>query len=112
MLAYSMTVLMMLPAAGAAPVRLAQAQNDLQRLELAPAPPQARGTILDSDAEHRAEQIRSKHYRSRPVGEEGNWNLDVGNFTAEPTPQEKQFENAPTDSYTGFRLRVPLKGDQ
>ena len=67
-------------------------------------------TTLDPDAQLDAERIREKTYRSQPVGEVGNWSLDVGNFATEPTPQEKEFDTAPQDSYTGLRLRLPFKG--
>lgn len=65
---------------------------------------------LDPDAQRQADQIRKEQYKSDTIGQGGNLSLDIGKFVTEPDPIERSMPDVQEDSYTGMRLRLPLRG--
>lgn len=68
--------------------------------------------IIDTDAQIDADNIRANSHRSRPIGKQQNWNLDLGHFQqdfSEETDLRQRIEER-DESYTGLRLSVPLRG--
>lgn len=69
--------------------------------------------ILDPQLEKDAEKIKSQTYRSKPIGQQQKWNLDIGYFDREYSeeavdPRERLEEQ--DDGFAGIRLSVPLTG--
>ena len=89
---------------------LAYAQsNEAQR-----SPPPATGTKdsfqVDPIIEQKADRIKQQTYRSRGVGEQKTWNLDIGRFQANIPEPRQDFLDEPIGPYSGLRLRMPLRG--
>ncbi|MEC9368628.1 MAG: hypothetical protein VX871_08035 [Pseudomonadota bacterium] len=76
------------------------------------APVYAPSMALDPDAQRRADQIRREQYKSETIGQGGNLSLDVGKFVTDTNPVERSLPDVQEESYTGMRLRLPLKGGQ
>ncbi|MDH3581075.1 MAG: hypothetical protein OEM91_10685 [Hyphomicrobiales bacterium] len=69
--------------------------------------------ILDPQLEKDAEKIKSQTYRTKPIGQRQEWNLDIGYFDREYSeeavdPRERLEEQ--DDGFAGIRLSVPLTG--
>lgn len=67
--------------------------------------------IIDTDAQLEADNIRANSYRSKPIGKQQNWNLDLGHFQQDfsEEPDLRQRIEERDESYTGLRLSVPLR---
>lgn len=69
-------------------------------------------TLIDPQAEKQADRIKDHTWRSAPVGQQKNWNLDIGHFKEDKAQEQDLRERISEDeeAYSGFRLRLPLKG--
>jgi hypothetical protein len=71
--------------------------------------------ILDPQLEKDADQIKNQTYSSTPVGQQKNWNLDIGYFdrdySDEAVDLRERFDDL-EQGFTGIRLNVPLTGGQ
>lgn len=76
-------------------------------------PPSA-GSLIDPQVQRDADEIKKQTWRSAPAGEQGNWTLDIGRFEEDKDEEQDLRERISEDveSYSGMRLRLPLKGGQ
>lgn len=68
------------------------------------------GFQVDPIIEQQADRIKQQTYRSRGVGEQKTWNLDIGRFQDNIPEPRQDFLDEPIGSYSGLRLRMPLRG--
>lgn len=95
--------------AGTATSALAQTAPSQPPSDLSTLPP---STLVDPQAEKDAARIKSQTWRSAPVGQNKNWNLDIGHFKEDKSLEQdlRQRIDEDVDAYSGMRLRLPLKG--
>ena len=70
------------------------------------------GFQVDPIIEQKADRIKQQTFRSRGVGEQKNWNLDIGRFQDNVPEPRHDFLDEPIGPYSGMRLRVPLRGQK
>ena len=67
--------------------------------------------LIEPDAQIKGEKIKRQTYRSQSVGQNKNWDLDIGRFQA-PINEDpnRLMEDIDDSNYSGMRLRLPLGG--
>lgn len=80
----------------------------------ASSPSQGEGTsqfLIEPEAEIKGDRIKQQTYRSQAVGQNRNWDLDIGRFQAPINEDPNQFADDLTNSdFSGMRLRLPFRG--
>ena len=67
--------------------------------------------LIEPDAQIKGNQIKQKTYRSQAIGRNKNLDLDIGGFQAPINEDPNQLaEDLEDSSYSGMRLRLPLRG--
>lgn len=67
--------------------------------------------LIEPEAEIKGDQIKRRTYRSQAVGQNKNWDLDIGGFQA-PVDEDpnRLVEDLEDSNYSGMRLRLPFRG--
>jgi len=67
--------------------------------------------LIEPDAQIKGDKIKRQTYRSQSVGQNKNWDLDIGRFQA-PINEDpnRLMEDLDDSNYSGMRLRLPLGG--
>ena len=67
--------------------------------------------IIKQDTETQGATIKLKSYNTKAVGQNKNWDLDIGSFQEDlrSDPNQLQIDNY-KEHYTGMRLKLPFRG--
>ncbi|GBE43970.1 hypothetical protein BMS3Bbin10_02054 [bacterium BMS3Bbin10] len=67
--------------------------------------------LIEPEAEIKGDRIKQQTYRSQAVGQNRNWDLDIGRFQAPINEDPNQLADDLTNSdFSGMRLRLPFRG--
>ncbi len=67
--------------------------------------------LIEPEAEIMGDRIKLQTYRSQAVGQNKNWDLDIGRFQAPINEDPSGLADDLTNStFSGMRLRLPFRG--
>jgi hypothetical protein len=72
--------------------------------------------LIEPEAQIKGDRIKKQTYRTQQVGQNKNWDLDMGRFQGklDEDPNNphsnRTIEDVNRDTFTGMRLRLPFRG--
>ena len=67
--------------------------------------------LIEPEAQIKGDNIKQHTFRSQAVGQNKNWDLDIGRFQGDyKEDPNRALEDLDSDTFSGMRLRLPFRG--